>query len=89
MSGWASLSTNTAKYKPPSQMVSEFTTSMPGSAHSGRLSWNDQAECLLEGAATLRDINRYLGLSFPVDGSKTLNGMVLEVVRDIPEPIPV
>lgn len=67
------------------EMVGEFTTSMPGSAHSDRLSWNDHGECLLEGASTLRDINKYLGLSFPVDGPKTLNGMVLEVLRDIPE----
>lgn len=67
------------------EMVGEFTTSMPGSAHSDRLSWNDEGECLLEGASALRDINKYLHLSFPVDGPKTLNGMVLEVLRDIPE----
>lgn len=67
------------------EMVGEFTTSMPGSTHSDRLSWNDQGECLLEGTSPLRDINKYLGLTFPVDGPKTLNGMVLEVLRDIPE----
>jgi Mg2+/Co2+ transporter CorB len=67
------------------EMIGEFTTSMPGTAHSDGFSWNEQGECLLEGAATLREINKQLGLDFPVDGPKTLNGLLLEELRDIPE----
>jgi len=39
----------------------------------------------LEGSTPLRDINKRLGLNFPLDGPKTLNGMLLEVLQDIPE----
>jgi Mg2+/Co2+ transporter CorB len=42
-------------------------------------------ECLLEGSTTLRDINKHLDLDFPLDGPKTLNGLLLEELKDIPE----
>jgi len=34
----------------------------------------------------VRELNRKLGFQFPLDGPKTLNGLVLEHLRDIPEP---
>jgi Mg2+/Co2+ transporter CorB len=40
---------------------------------------------LVEGSRQLRDINRMLGLDFPLDGPKTLNGLILEHFQDIPE----
>lgn len=40
---------------------------------------------LVDGTSMLRDINRKLGLSLPLDGPKTLNGLVLEHFEDIPE----
>ena len=67
------------------EMIGEFTTSMPGPGRSDTLSWNEQGECLLEASATLRDINRRLGLKFPLDGPKTINGLLLELLQDIPE----
>jgi Mg2+/Co2+ transporter CorB len=33
----------------------------------------------------LRDLNRKLGLQLPLDGPKTLNGLILEHFQDIPE----
>jgi len=33
----------------------------------------------------VREINRALGLMLPTDGPKTLNGLVLEQLQDIPE----
>lgn len=33
----------------------------------------------------LREINRALGLSLPTDGPKTLNGLILEHLQDLPE----
>jgi Mg2+/Co2+ transporter CorB len=33
----------------------------------------------------LRHLNRKLGLSLPLDGPKTLNGLLLEQFEDIPE----
>ena len=57
----------------------------PGAARADSFAWNKVGECLLEGATTLRDINKRLGLSLPLDGPKTLNGLLLEWLRDIPE----
>ena len=34
----------------------------------------------------IRDLNRALNYSFPTDGQKTLNGMILEYMEMIPEP---
>ncbi|RJF97745.1 HlyC/CorC family transporter [Noviherbaspirillum saxi] len=67
------------------EMIGEFTTSMPGAARAEGFAWDDNGECLVEGATTLRDINKHLGLALPVDGPKTLNGLLLEELRDIPE----
>lgn len=59
-------------------------------AHSSlRSSVFHQAEdgsWIVDGSAHLRDLNRKLGLDFPLDGPRTLNGLVLEYFEDIPEP---
>lgn len=67
------------------EMIGEFTTSMPGAARAEGFCWDAKGECLVEGTTTLRDINKHLGLTLPVDGPKTLNGLLLEELRDIPE----
>lgn len=67
------------------EMIGEFTTSMPGTTRADAFHWDENGECLLEGSTSLRDINKYLGLNLPLDGPKTLNGLLLEVLRDIPE----
>jgi Mg2+/Co2+ transporter CorB len=33
----------------------------------------------------VREVNRALGLSLPTDGPKTLNGLIVEHLQDIPE----
>jgi Mg2+/Co2+ transporter CorB len=65
------------------EMIGDFTTSMPGAADS--FEWNAQGECLLEGTTPLRDINKRLGLNLPLDGPKTVNGLLLEQLQEIPE----
>jgi len=67
------------------EMVGEFTTSMPGAIRADTFSWDKNGECLIEGSTTLRDINKHLHLHFPLDGPKTLNGLLLEWLQDIPE----
>ncbi len=67
------------------EMIGEFTTSMPGAARADTFGWTEQGECLLEGATALRDINKRLGLNFPLDGPKTLNGLMLELLQEIPD----
>lgn len=65
------------------EMVGEFTTQAP--AQSGWLRQMEDGSWLVEGAALVRHINRKLGLDFPLDGPKTLNGLLLEYLEDIPE----
>jgi Mg2+/Co2+ transporter CorB len=67
------------------EMIGEFTTSVPGAARSETFGWDNAGECLLEGSTPLRDINKQLALNFPLDGPKTLNGLLLEQLQDIPE----
>ncbi|RJX33023.1 MAG: HlyC/CorC family transporter [Oxalobacter sp.] len=67
------------------EMIGEFTTSLPSPGRADALVWNAHGECMLEAGTTLRAINRRLGLHFPVDGPKTLNGLLLECLQDIPE----
>jgi Mg2+/Co2+ transporter CorB len=49
------------------------------------IAWGADGAALVDGAQSLREINRALGLDLPLDGPKTLNGLILEHLRDIPE----
>lgn len=66
------------------EIVGEFTPELPG-GQSGNLREPD-GSYLVEGAATLRQLNRKLGLEFPLDGPRTLNGLLLEELEAMPEP---
>lgn len=65
------------------EFVGDFTTSLPGLSNS--LAWSPDGQVIVEGSRPLRQINRMLGLKFPLDGPKTLNGLILEHLQDIPE----
>jgi len=65
--------------------VGEFTTSTPGASRADQFGWDARGECLLEGTTSLRDVNKRLHLNLPLDGPKTLNGLLLEELQDIPE----
>ncbi len=67
------------------EMIGEFTTSVPGASRSETFDWDSHGECLLEGTTALRDINKRLELDFPLDGPKTLNGLMLEQLQEIPD----
>ncbi len=67
------------------EMVGEFTTSTPGATRADQFGWTAQGECLLEGSVSLRDVNKRLGLDLPTDGPKTLNGLLLETLQEIPD----
>jgi hypothetical protein len=67
------------------EMIGDFTTSTPGTARADAIGWDAQGECLLEGSTPLRDINKKLGLDLPLDGPKTVNGLLLEQLQEIPE----
>ena len=65
------------------EIVGKFTTSMPGS--EAAVGWDEEGAALVDGSHSLREINRMLGIELPIDGPKTLNGLILEHLRDIPE----
>lgn len=65
------------------EFVGDFTTSLPGLGNS--LTWLPEGYAIVEGSRSLRDINRMLSLDFPLDGPKTLNGLILDHFQDIPE----
>jgi Mg2+/Co2+ transporter CorB len=67
------------------EMVGEFTTSTPSASRADQFGWDKHGECLLEGTTSLRDVNKRLNLNLPIDGPKTLNGLLLEELQDIPE----
>jgi len=65
------------------EIVGKFTTSMPGS--DAAAGWDEEGSAIIDGSHSLREINRLLDIELPVDGPKTLNGLILEHLRDIPE----
>jgi Mg2+/Co2+ transporter CorB len=65
------------------EMVGEFTTQAPSDI--GYLRQEDDGSWLAEGTVLLRHLNRKLGLELPLDGPKTLNGLLLQQFEDIPE----
>ncbi|HSE02094.1 MAG TPA: CNNM domain-containing protein [Burkholderiales bacterium] len=66
------------------EMIGEFTTQSP--LQTGGFVKQPDGAYLVEGATLLRELNRKLGFSFPLDGPKTLNGLILEHLQSMPEP---
>ncbi|MCL4469635.1 MAG: HlyC/CorC family transporter [Sulfuricella sp.] len=64
------------------EIVGEFA-SRP--ATHGGIYPQDDGSWLVDGGCSLRDLNRKLKLELPLDGPKTLNGLILEHFGDIPE----
>lgn len=65
------------------EIVGDFTTSLPGQESS--LRWSEDNTAVVEGSRPLRDINRMLKTDLPLNGPKTLNGLIIEHFQDIPE----
>ena len=66
------------------EIIGEFTTQSPLQTRGYQR--QPDGSYLVEGGALLRELNRKLGFHFPLDGPKTLNGLILEHLQDIPEP---
>ncbi len=65
------------------EIVGEFTSHKPMSG--SLLRKETDGSVIAEGACTLRVLNRKAGFHFPLEGPKTINGLVLEALEDIPE----
>jgi Mg2+/Co2+ transporter CorB len=65
------------------EIIGKFTTSLPTAGPA--LAWDKSGTATAEGTMPVREVNRALGLSLPTDGPKTLNGLIVEHLQDIPE----
>lgn len=65
------------------EVIGDFTTQSPSRLGSYRQ--EADGSWLVDGSSTLRDLNKKLKLNFPIDGPRTLNGLILEHFEDIPE----
>ena len=65
------------------ELVGEFSTQGPRVRRA--LHWDEDGTTVVDGMSSLRELNRGLGLSLPLDSAKTLNGLILETLQDIPE----
>jgi Mg2+/Co2+ transporter CorB len=66
------------------EVIGDFTTQSPSRIGSYRQ--ETDGSWLVDGASTLRDLNKKLNLNLPLEGPRTLNGLILEHFEDIPEP---
>jgi Mg2+/Co2+ transporter CorB len=65
------------------EIVGEFTSQAIGSA--ALFHREPDGSVIADGTCSLRVLNRKAGFSFPLDGPKTINGLLLEQLEDIPE----
>jgi Mg2+/Co2+ transporter CorB len=66
------------------EIVGDFTTQAMGKLEDVHLQLD--GSYLVRGNVSLRDLNRQLGWNLPTDESRTLNGLVVEYLENIPEP---
>ena len=66
------------------EIVGEFTSQKPMSGNLLRK--EPDGSVIAEGTCPLRVLNRKAGFRFPLEGPKTINGLVLEALEEIPEP---
>lgn len=65
------------------EVIGDFTTQSP--SRLGGFHKEPDGSWLVDGSSSLRDLNKKLHLNFPLDGPRTLNGLILEHFEDIPE----
>ena len=65
------------------EIVGEFTSNI--SDQSPEIVPQTDGSFVIDGATAIRDINRALHWELPIDGPKTLNGLILEFLETIPE----
>jgi Mg2+/Co2+ transporter CorB len=65
------------------EIVGEFTTDLATS--TDEIHPQEDGSLVIDGTAHLRDINKALNWDLPTDGPKTLNGLILEHLENIPD----
>ena len=65
------------------EIVGDFTTKAIGKLED--VHPQEDGSYLVKGTVSLRDLNRTLGWELPTEESRTLNGLIVEYLEDIPE----
>ena len=66
------------------EIVGDFTTTMTPTA-SDEVTLQPDGSYLVDGSANIRDINKEMSWKLPTDGPKTLNGLIIEYLEEIPK----
>ncbi|GDY24397.1 MULTISPECIES: HlyC/CorC family transporter [unclassified Agarivorans] len=66
------------------EIVGDFTTSI-APAPSEEIHPQIDGSYLIDGTVNIRDLNKEMSWKLPTDGPKTLNGLIVEHLEDIPE----
>lgn len=66
------------------EIVGDFTTTMTPTP-SEEVTLQPDGSYLVDGSASIRDVNKEMSWQLPTDGPKTLNGLIIEHLEDIPQ----
>lgn len=66
------------------EIVGDFTTTM-APAPSESVTQESDGVYVVDGSANLRELNKEMNWDFPIDGPKTLSGLIIEQFGDIPD----
>ncbi|MEM0910109.1 MAG: CNNM domain-containing protein [Pseudomonadota bacterium] len=66
------------------EIVGDYTTTMLPDYSKEAVKQQD-GSYLVDGGANVRELNKEMKWHFPTDGPKTMNGLILEFLEDIPE----
>ena len=65
------------------EIIGEFNKQIPGDLQD--VHKQSDNSYMLNGMASIRDLNRNMGWELPIDGPKTINGLILEQLEEIPQ----
>ena len=66
------------------EIIGDFTTSMV-TDHSKDIVVQQDGSVLVDGSINIRELNKEMNWQLPTEGPKTLNGLLLEYLEEIPE----
>lgn len=65
------------------EIVGDFTTSVSPTI-SDEIHLQDDGTYIIDGSMNIRELNREMSWHLPIDGPKTINGLIIEHLQDIP-----
>ncbi|MDO6805833.1 transporter associated domain-containing protein, partial [Wenyingzhuangia sp. 1_MG-2023] len=66
------------------EIVGEFTTDVL-STSSPDVHPQEDGSFIVNGTAFIRDVNKTMHWDLPINGTKTINGLIVEILENIPE----